>query len=1416
MADYTVTLDADFSQVLAGFAKVGQTAKQTGDQMGKGLSDGLTTANANIDALKAQIRSLVATRATFKVDSAEFKTAQQQIDLLQGKLAQARGERLRLQVDASAVGAAAGELKRLGDAGKQVGQGGVALKVETPGLPESTDGFRLLDGVVQGVAFSLSNSVVNAAGAAFQALQSVVTQYAALDTELRKAAAASGEAGAYGELAAIVDQVGIDAAGTTQEVAQLVTELSRSGMTVDQVKGSLAAIVRGAEATGTSFDRMGSIVAATLKQFGLPASQATRVVDALTQGANASAASVEGLGYAFKYAGPVAKTLGLSVEDLGVAVGLLTNAGIDASEAGVTLRNGLSKLASAAPSTGSGVQKLSGQAAEAARAMKTLGVDIYNADGTLKPMRQTLLALKGAFDKLGPAAKIRLASSMFGGEDDGTKWVALLDQSTTEINKMADAMANTRGATDRNRDAMQGFELKLKQLDGTLGSIGNTFGKVAAGALMPLLDAANAVIGVISGMPGPVKDTAAAFILLSGGVAAATAAVVIYQRVMASAIGQKAIAEIIALGGAFRVALAGGIKAAIANFPALLGGLATLALRIGYVVVAYETFRAITGASDRVGKGFNERIKETQKALDSVTPAAERASGAISGIGKGDNRNLLQLLNFVENFSRAADLNTIRGQTEQLQSAFTGVQQQALKTFEALKTATSLTGEQRKDINDRINALKVVKEQADSQAKAYRDLADEYRAAGKNDMAEIANRNANAMQVEVDTSTRLIAGLQGIQVRTEGVNAVTSQAVSLTEQLTAATRERIQAEQAVGGLDGRLAAGQALLGVTQAIGEAEQARFSITKAGLELELKQAQARGAGEGQLEAIRLRIAASDREALTARFRALVREQELQRSLLALEQEKARIQANQELSSARADRLQAEVELSKAASEEEKRKISLQIEGIDAQITGRERALALLNQTQPLERKAADLQAQTARAGLQSQAAQDGYRIATNGSLVAINAVAQRQQRVAELTEVSRRVEREVSQQRLSNAEALSAALQAIGGLEQSRFDVVRSGLEFELQKAQERGASEQELGALKARIAQQDRAAMDARYQQLQREQELELAILAIKQRQQALEAQRAVAVSEIDLRAARAVLRGALAKGDANAIDAAEALEAKQQILLQGEREKLSLTLQGQSAERAAVLLRQGAADNAIRAEQAAKGYAVAQENSGAASQAILAVNQSIAGVLQGNAALAGRAMQDTQSAQLYVGQAADGSIVIANNLGDASAAASSIKDLDLAGKFSAVASSMGQAATQAQAFYSSLKAAAALPGARWSGGPVEAGQEYRINELGQEAFLSAGRLSLIDAPANSIWRAPSPGVVIPAGVTARLQAQGRAPVAVSGAGGGAGVAELAIEVGKLRQEVGNLARRDWSVHVQQRTGPTGAQVLRRLL
>jgi TP901 family phage tail tape measure protein len=100
-------------------------------------------------------------------------------------------------------------------------------------------------------------------------------------------------------------------------VAALATALSRAGFSAKETTDALRGIVRGAEATSVTFEEMGSIAADNLRAFGLQTSETERVVDVLTQAANKSNQTVLDLGESMKYAAPIARNLGVPLEDLG-------------------------------------------------------------------------------------------------------------------------------------------------------------------------------------------------------------------------------------------------------------------------------------------------------------------------------------------------------------------------------------------------------------------------------------------------------------------------------------------------------------------------------------------------------------------------------------------------------------------------------------------------------------------------------------------------------------------------------------------------------------------------------------------------------------------------------------------------------------------------------------------------------------------------------------------------------------------------------------------------------------------------------------------------------------------------------------------------------------------------------------------
>ena len=393
-----------------------------------------------------------------------------------------------------------------------------------------------------------------------------------------------------------------------------------------------------------------------------------------------------------------------------------------------------------------------------------------------------------------------------------------------------------------------------------------------------------------------------------------------------------------------------------------------------------------------------------------------------------------------------------------------------------------------------------------------------------------------------------------------------------------------------------------------------------------------------------------------------------------------------------------------------------------------------------------------------------------------------------------------------------------QALIGLEESRFGIIRSRNDYELQEAQKRGASEQELDAIRRQGDAIDRAALDFKYKALVQQQELQRSLLALQQEGAALEADLASNNARLEVDKARLKLQSAELEGNKQAIAQAELGVQIAELGVQSAESKLEILAKTQPIEARIAAANGEAAQNQLKAEAASKGLALAADGTFKAAKNTADQFKTYGNSLKVPLSQQGAFADLAKSVGLQVRDTGKGYFEIGKTLGkDASPAANNIRDyMGTAAKATGaartqaagLATNMNNAAGAAQAFYNSLAAASGLPDARFTGGPVDAGQTYRINDgpsglsLGQESFLSAsGALSLINRPMNSLWTAPSKGTVIPANVPSRLKE--------SGALGGAGVlragpdpamAHLAMAVGNLSQKVDELNRKAWNVSV----------------
>ena len=208
-----------------------------------------------------------------------------------------------------------------------------------------------------------------------------------------------------------------------------------------------------------------SIVTDALTAFGLSAEDSGHFADVLAAASSNANTNVSMLGESFKYAAPVAGSLGISAEDTSVALGLMANAGIKASQSGTALRTGLTNLA------------------KPTKQMQSF-MDKYNISlvETIN-LRETMISLRDKMGGLSESEQAAAASAIFG-KNSMAGWLAIINASDSDFNKLTGAIDNCDGTAESMANTMQDNLVgQLTILKSQLEELAISFGDL----LMPII-----------------------------------------------------------------------------------------------------------------------------------------------------------------------------------------------------------------------------------------------------------------------------------------------------------------------------------------------------------------------------------------------------------------------------------------------------------------------------------------------------------------------------------------------------------------------------------------------------------------------------------------------------------------------------------------------------------------------------------------------------------------------------------------------------------------------------------------------------------------------------------------------------------------------------------------------------------------
>lgn len=135
-------------------------------------------------------------------------------------------------------------------------------------------------------------------------------------------------------------------------IAQGYQELIKRGYDGQQALGAMKSILEASKASGDSFDDTMKVTTSTLEAFGMRAESTggmmrntAKAADTLAKAADVTSTSFKSIGVGMEYAGSSAKQSGVSMRETAAILGVLSNNGLEASQAGTSLQRIFTRLA---------------------------------------------------------------------------------------------------------------------------------------------------------------------------------------------------------------------------------------------------------------------------------------------------------------------------------------------------------------------------------------------------------------------------------------------------------------------------------------------------------------------------------------------------------------------------------------------------------------------------------------------------------------------------------------------------------------------------------------------------------------------------------------------------------------------------------------------------------------------------------------------------------------------------------------------------------------------------------------------------------------------------------------------------------------------------------------------------------------
>ena len=549
----TVEIGGDTTKLSKALESVNKNIKNTQTQL-KDVEKLLKLDPTNTELLSQKQKLLADAVSSTKDKLATLKTAaeqanaalakgditQEQYDALQREIIETEQELRNLQTEADKTNTAFAKIGAAGEVMQNVGD-----KI-------SGAGEKLLP-VTAGI--TALGTVAVKTGADF-------------DAAMSKVAAVSGATGEDLEaLRAKAREMGSQTKFSASEAAEAMNYMAMAGWKTEDMLSGIEGVMNLAAASGEDLATTSDIVTDALTAFGLTAADSAHFADVLAAASSNANTNVSMMGETFKYAAPVAGSLGFSVEDTAQAIGLMANAGIKSTQAGTSLRSIMTALA--------GDVKFCGES------IGEVEIQTTNADGSMRELSDILADCRTAFAGLSESEQASAAQALVG-KNAMSGFLALMNAAPADVDKLSGAISNCDGTSLSMAETMQdNLAGQLTILKSQLEELAISFSDILMPAIRSIVSHMQGLVDKLNQLDPQTKETIVKIAL----VAAALGPMLIVLGKTISGVGS--VLSLVSKAPAAIGAIKGGITAVTGALGVSLGTILAVVAAIAALVAAF-------------------------------------------------------------------------------------------------------------------------------------------------------------------------------------------------------------------------------------------------------------------------------------------------------------------------------------------------------------------------------------------------------------------------------------------------------------------------------------------------------------------------------------------------------------------------------------------------------------------------------------------------------------------------------------------------------------------------------------------------------------------------------------------------------------------------------------------------------------